>query len=530
MFRDLEALTARGFDLLIVGGGIHGLMAAWDASLRGLRVALIEREDFGAGASFHYHRRLHGGLRWLDLGDLPGVRQATREQRAWMRIAPQLISTQLFAAAVDGRHGASASLLRAAFAAEALLSLGRRGDAPPQLQLSPGRLQAAGAPHPSTDGLLPDGRLAFWHEYRAEHAERLTLSVALAASRAGAVLANYVEAVDPLREQRKVSGMAARDRIDGQRLTIRAQVTLNAAGASAGRLMASFGVRGGEPHLLKAMNVVTRRPAPVVACGGAHGDRQVLFAMPWHGRLSIGTWYGSDTCSADAGLVTPDEFRALLDAANEAFPALGLQAGDVLMVQRGLLPAVVKRGRVRPADRPILREHRRDGVDGAISLFGGHYTTARALAEQAVTLATAQLGRHAPPRSAILPLIAPAPADLRCPDPAIDAEAWQHLLTVYGADATRVAATAAEDPALAERVVPDSPVIGAQIVEAARNEMTYALEDVVLRRTGIGSAGYPGDEAIVKVERILKAELGWTTSRAEAEVQLLKEYYLPVHV
>lgn len=530
MVRDLEALDARVFDVLIVGGGIHGLMAAWDGSLRGLHVALIDRDDFGAGASFHHHRRLHGGLRWLDLADLPRLPESIRERRAWARIAPQLIARQAFAAPVDGQRGASAALLRAAFMADALLSIGRRRGLPPHLQLPRGRLVAPGAHRPATDGLLPGGRLAFWHEYRAEHAERLTFSVALAASRAGAVLANYVEALDPIRERRKVVGMTARDRIDGQRLTIRARVTLNAAGAAAGRIMASFGVRGGEPRLVKAMNLVTSRPAPAVACGAMSRGRRLLFATPWHGRLSIGTRYGSEACSADASLVTPEDFNSLLASANDAFPSLRLEPSDVLIVQRGIMPAAVRRGRIQPMHHPIVREHRRDGVDGAITIYGGHYTTARASAERAITLATAQLGCHAPPQTATLPLIPPAPPGLKCPHPSIDAEACEHLLAIYGADAPRVAALARENAALAERLAPGSPVIGAQIVEAARNEMTYSLEDVVLRRTEIGAAGYPGDDVVLRIGRILRAELGWTSSRAEAEVQLLKEHYLPVHV
>ncbi len=148
------------------------------------------------------------------------------------------------------------------------------------------------------------------------------------------------------------------------------------------------------------MNLVTRRPAPGVACGAPTAEGRLLFALPWQGQLAIGTWHGAEPCGADAAMVTPQEFDAFLAGVNQAFPALKLTADDVTLVQRGVVPAVGLGQHVTLADRPLLREHRHDGVDGAISLMGVKYTTARALAEQAVTLVTAQLGRHAPSTTA----------------------------------------------------------------------------------------------------------------------------------
>lgn len=528
MLRDLDTLTARTFDLLVVGGGIHGLMAAWDAALRGLDVALIERHDFGAGASFHHHRTLHGGLRYLQSAHLRRLRQSVCERRTWARIAPQFIAPQAFAVPAGDPRGRPAVVLRAAFLADAVLAADRNRGVPPALRLPRARVVEAGTSGIDTGGLLGDGPLGVWYDYRTEHPERLTLAVALAASRAGAVLANSVDAIEPLREGRRITGIAGRDQIGGGTVRISARITLNAAGAGAGRLMAGFGLST-RPLLVKAMNLVTRRDAPRVACGAPTRGGRLLFALPWRERLSIGTWHGNEPCGADADRVTPGELDAFIAEVNDAFPSIGLTRADVTLVQRGIVPAIVKHGRVELADRPLLREHRQDGVDGAISLAGVKYTTARALAEQAVTMATAQLGRHAPSRTATEPLL-PAVAGAPSPAPQIDACAWEYLQRVYGADAVRVAAAAQEAPALAARIVPSQPIIGAQVVEAARHEMAHTLEDVVLRRTGLGSAGYPGDQAILQVERILRDELAWTSSRASDEVELLKEFYLPLAV
>ena len=246
MIRDLDALSARRFDLLVVGGGICGLMAAWDAATRGLRVALIDRHDFGGGASFNHHRTLHGGLRYLQSVDLLRLRESVRERRTWARIAPHLIAPQRFAVAADGARGKNALMLRAGLFADACLAADRntgvdRVAAPAARAAS---CQATIAAALDTGELLPEAAaLAVWSDYRTEHAERLTLAVALAASRAGAVLANYVDAIEPIREQGRIAGMIVRDGVDGAQRAIKARVTINAAGSAAGRVMAAFGVR-----------------------------------------------------------------------------------------------------------------------------------------------------------------------------------------------------------------------------------------------------------------------------------------------
>ena len=530
MFRDLDALTSHTFDLLVVGGGIHGLMAAWDASTRGLHVALIERLDFGAAASFHHHRTLHGGLRYLQTANVPRLRQSVRERRTWALMAPHLIERQAFAVQAGGPGGRSATLLRAGFALDAALTPGRNAGVADHLHLPAGRIvggrDRAGL---DTGALLPDGPVGLWHDDRMAHAERLTFGVAIAAVRSGAVLANYVDAIEPIRQGRTIAGVVARDHVDGAALSISARVVLNATGAGAGRLMGAFGVRS-TPHLVKALNLVTRRPAPAVACGAPAQDGRLLFALPWQGRLAIGTWHGDVPCGADATMVTPEEFDAFLAGVNQAFPNLQLTADDVTLVQRGVVPAAGAGTAVTLADRPVVREHRHDGVDGAISLVGVKYTTARALAEQAVTLVTAQLSRHAPSRIAAMQLPGFSPTGSAPPVAGLDQGAWDHLQRVYGDQAARVASPIESSPTLAQRIVDHLPVVGAQIVEAVRNEMALTLEDIVLRRTGLGSAGYPGDEAVLRVEGIARNELGWSSVRVQEEIQGLKEFYLPVHV
>ncbi len=532
MVRDLDALISRRFDVLVVGGGIHGLMAAWDAAVRGLDVALIDRADFGGGASFNHHRTLHGGLRYLQTGDLARLRESVRERRVWARLAPQFLARQAFAIRVGGERGKSPRLLQAGLAADALLAADRNQGVDPSLRLPAGAVLSGadrGAIHTGT--LLDEGPIAVWYDYRTEHAERLTLGVALAAAAAGAVLANYVDGLEPIRDGRAVRGVLARDGVGGERFPINARVTIDATGAAAGRLAAGAGIRQ-APLLVKAMNLVTSRPAPAVACGSPTASGRLLFALPWQGQLSIGTWHGPGPCGADGGRVTSDEVAAFVTEINEAFPALRLAISDVTFVQRGVVPARAAGSGIELADRPIVRNHRRDQVDGLITLMGVKYTTARAVAQRAVSEAAAQLDKSATAsRLAGMTLAGGMPdAAVGSPVRTLDAEAWAHLQRVFGREAGRVASLAAARPELAARLVPHLPVPGVQVVEAIRNEMATTLDDVLLRRLGVGASAYPGNDAVQAAARIMSAELGWTPSHADEEMALFAECYLPLRV
>jgi len=201
MIRDLDALTSRRFDVLVIGGGICGLMAAWDAATRGLHVALVDRHDLGSGASFHHHRTLHGGLRYLQKLDLGRLRESARERRAWARMAPQFIEPQAFAIQAGGARGKSPGLMQAAFTADAVLTADRNRGLDSSLHLPRGKVVGSEERASlDTGGLLPDGPIAVWHDYRTAHAERLTFAVARAAAEAGAVLANYMDVVELLRQ------------------------------------------------------------------------------------------------------------------------------------------------------------------------------------------------------------------------------------------------------------------------------------------------------------------------------------------
>jgi glycerol-3-phosphate dehydrogenase len=523
MTRDMARLETGVFDLLIVGGGVYGLATAREAALRGLSVALVERDDFGGRTSFNHHKTIHGGLRYLQRGDLVRMRESVRERRAFARIAPQFLRVQPFVFPTRPSLTRGRLAMRAVLSVERILAFDRNRDLVPELRLPAGRLlsrEEIAARLPELAASRGSGG-ALWHEYQTAESERLTLAFALAAAREGAVLANYAEALSPWREGSQITGMHVRDLTTGAAHVVRARLTCNAAGAAAGRLMAAFGIRRPFP-LLKAMNVVTRRPAGEVAFGAAAPHGRVLVALPWRGRLAIGTWHGRALAGADETGVHPDELLAFLQEINETFPWLALKGDDITLVHRGLVPARLSRRGPRFLERSALYDHARDGIEGAISIVGVKYTTARATAERAVDLALRKVGLpHMESASAETPLLSG-----RLDGITGGGGAWTSVLRLYDEAAQhRVEALTRSDPALGLPLVPGVATIGGQVLEAVRNEMALTLEDVVLRRTALGSCGYPGDEAVRAAAGIMAKELGWSAERFDAEVEGVRRAY-----
>jgi len=232
--RDLAALTAREHDVLVVGGGIHGAAAAWDAAQRGLAVALVEAADFGSGTSWNSLKTIHGGLRHLQRADLAGLRESMRERAALMRIAPELVRPLPFLVPLHGHglHGPEA--MAAGLLAADLLSPDRIARS---RVLSPGEVRER-APEVAAEGLTGG---AWWTDAQVESTERLLLGFLHAAAEAGAAIANRVEVTALARAGGRVAGAVLRDHEAGATLEVRSRIVLNAAGPWIDAVAASAG-------------------------------------------------------------------------------------------------------------------------------------------------------------------------------------------------------------------------------------------------------------------------------------------------
>jgi glycerol-3-phosphate dehydrogenase len=232
--------------------------------------------------------------------------------------------------------------------------------------------------------------------------------------------------------------------------------------------------------------------------------------------------------------ITRDDTARLIADLNSAFPAARLSPEDVLLVHRGLLPALRTRPAVKLLKSSIVRDHRQDGWSGALSVVGVRYTTARRTAQLAVDLAGSLLGHDARCRTATTPLtggdipavsefLASAEADEQHPFlPA----ARVRLARLYGTEWTRLSALARQDPHLAASLGTRCPTTGAELVFAAREEMALTLADAILRRTDAGSAGHPGRDALEHAAAVMGRELGWDAARQSQEIAAVERVYL----
>jgi glycerol-3-phosphate dehydrogenase len=533
MRRDPAQLAAARYDLVVVGGGIHGLFAAYDAATRGLSVLLVERDDFGGGLSFNHQRTIHGGLRDLAAGRIGKARRQMAERRAWARISPHLIRPLPFLIGTYRFTKRSRWMLRAGFAAYDFLGRSRNVGVPSELHLPKARLESAATTRRLFPGVEVAGLTggAVWYDYQVTHPDRLNWTVALAAMAAGACLVNYVDAVGILREGGRAAGIRAKDRLSGQDYDVSSTATLLSAGSGLAPLLAAAGVEKPAPPLLRAMNVLLDRPARDIAVAAADGGGRMLTLVPWRGYALVGTHQSREPVAAGESVPPGAALDEMLATVNKVFPPLRAERRHIRLVHHGLAPAVVANGRADLQMEPAIVQHQ--DAPGLFSLVGVKLTTARLAAEHAVDAVCAGLGRRGKRcRTAIAPLPHAGIADvegrlaetLRATGTVLDRDVTTHLTAWYGTEASALIESCVATSRL-DRLSPDVPVLAGEIAYATEHMGAIRLADAVLRRTPLGSAGHPGRPALERAAAVMGDLLGWTPLQREEEIASVEARY-----
>ena len=307
MNRDLREMARKEYDLVVIGGGIFGVCAAWDAAHRGLSVALVEKKDFSNATSANHLKMVHGGIRYLQHGDVYRIRESSRERSALLKIAPHLVRPLPVIIPTYGHGIKGKGILGAGMFLYDLLTMDRnRGITDPDRQIPQGRFLSRREVLDIFPGLEKDGLTggAVFCDGQMHNPPRLALSFLRAATEAGADAANYLEVRSFLRKGSRVTGVGVRDALTGETFDIRGKVVLNAAGPWAASLIeAGLGLQLSPPPVFSrdvcfvvrrslseryalACQTRTRDADAVVSRGGRH-----LFVAPWRGYTLVGVWH-----------------------------------------------------------------------------------------------------------------------------------------------------------------------------------------------------------------------------------------------
>ena len=488
--RAVDELASRSFDLLVVGGGIIGAAVAAHAARLGLAVALVEARDFAGGTSSASSKLIHGGLRYLRLGDVRLVREAHHERRVLTKIvAPHLVRRIQFLLPLY-EHGPyrpasvqSGIVLYSALARSRLSWL-----------VSPDRARQL-VPDLRTQGL----RSCALYADATTNDARLCLANVRAAADAGACVLNRAEVV----ALRQLSGrvVGAEVRVDGSVVAVSARQVVNATGPWVDHVRRLEDPTAGS-------SVRLSRGAHVLVPGGAdwhaaltlpQDEVRVTFAVPWCGMLLLGTTESPfDGDPADVAPESVDAEQILREAAHALAPQ---------RLDRSLVRAAYAGLRVLPAGEGEVVSARREtvftrGPAGMLSVAGGKLTTYRRIALEVLDRLRPELGvHHVDGRPWPLPGATALQAVALPPE--LDPDVRSQLLHLYGSLAPEVLAPARDDPALLERLSPGGPDIAAQVRHAATHEWATTVEDVVHRRTTLFYRGLEDDETRASVAELL---------------------------
>ncbi|MFI7640851.1 glycerol-3-phosphate dehydrogenase/oxidase [Nonomuraea sp. NPDC049400] len=506
-----EELARTAYDLLVIGGGILGTSVTWMAAQAGLRVAMVDAGDFAGATSSASSKLVHGGLRYLQTGNVRLVAENHRERRALAAdIAPHLVKPLTFLVPIykGGPHGA-AKLGAGVFLYSALSVF---GDGMGKV-ITPHQAMAR-VPALRSEGL----RAAAVYGDHQMNDSRVAVMTVRAAADAGAVVLNHAEVVGLRKTGGDVAGTVTgadlRDRLDGTEFGVSARLVLNATGPWVDHLR-----RMEDPdaapsiRLSKGAHLVLRRHEPWKAALTTPIDKyRVSFAIPWEDHLLLGTT--DEAYEGDPGAVgaTEADIAQILDEAGHAVRDSQLRREDITYAFAGLRVLPGGPGQVAAAKRETVLTR---GSGGMLSVAGGKWTTYRHIGRHVLdTLAHLPGQPLGDDLADILPAV-PLPG-LASPD-AVAMRLWtdrdpgarmdplvaRHLATHYGSIAFDLARLIREDPALGERIHPDGPDIWAQAVYARDREWAATVDDVVRRRTTLTVRGLDTPDVRSRIAALL---------------------------
>jgi len=519
-----QSLENQPFQVIVIGGGINGVAIARESARAGRRTLLIEQKDFGAGTTSRSTRIIHGGLRYLEHGEIGLVRESLRERKSLLRDYPHLIHPLEFLLALDDTSSRSALKIRTGLWLYRLIGGSGR------------KTNGGNESQEKLERLLDAGRrwsVFNFQDAQCEFPERLVAEWVVEAIEAGAVVRNHTQVLAVDVRHGRATGVLIRDRLNGKEERVEGAWIINATGPWADRVCQRSQIKTVHPMLggVRGSHIVLPRFAgsPDSAVYSEAEDRRPFFVIPWNEQILVGTTEVGDGGDPLKAQPSAEEVEYLLRSFTALFPRAGLSAGDIRYTFAGIrpLPYVSNTNPSAITRRHFLHDHKEDGAAQMISVIGGKLTTAASLARECVTKIGASVAN--PSRTGVSAPHDPVAADL---DPMLDEfvryiagiggiseSSASGIVEWHGKRSVAIAKMALSSTELRAPLCPHTEHIVAEAMDAVANECAMTLGDILLRRVPVALGGCWSHECSREAAVRIKSVMGWSEKQTATELE-----------
>ena len=513
------SLEGQHFQVVVIGGGINGVAVARQCARAGKRTLLVEQNDFASGVTSRSTRIIHGGLRYLEHGELGLVRESLHERQKLLRERSHLVQPMQFLLLLNENSQRSAMKVRAGLWLYQRLA-GKSSNAD-TTEMESKRLERA---------LDAGHRWSFFNyeDAQCEFPERLVAEWLMEAVEAGAIVRNHMEALAVDVTHGRIRGVLLRDQLTGRDERVDTAWVINCSGPWADRVCQRSSIRTGKPMLggVRGSHIVLPRfpGSPNTALYTEAANGRPFFILPWNDQILVGTTEVADNGDPSRTVASADEISYLLKSAAQLFPKAKISAQSVKHAFAGIRPLPYSPGNKASAvtRRYILHDHAHDGAAHMISVIGGKLTTAAALARDCA--------RKIGLRAAEPNILTMAPG--RALDPLLDEtvleiariggvseETARGMLEWHGKRASDIARMALVSAELRAPICPHTSHIVAEVVEAYRREFAVTLGDVLLRRVPVALGPCWSESCSREAALRIGAVLGWKDQTMGANLE-----------
>ncbi len=503
-----SSLEGQHFHVVVIGGGINGVAVARECARAGKRTLLVEQNDFASGVTSRSTRIIHGGLRYLEHGELDLVRESVREREHLLRERSHLVHPVHFLFLLNENSQRSAMKVRAGLWLYRKIA-GKKATSPGELEMT--RVQRS----------LDAGHqwlMLNFEDAQCEFPERLVAEWMTEAVDAGAVVRNHCEVLAVDIGQGRARGVLLRDRTTGKDQRVDAGWVLNCAGPWADRICQRSTVRTTKPMLggVRGSHIVLPRfsGAPTAALYTEAADGRPVFVLPWNEQILVGTTEVPDTGDPGRAAPSSQEIDYLLRTATTLFPKAKLSAHDIKYAFAGIRPLPNT-----PGDKPsavtrrhILHDHTDEGAARMISVIGGKLTTAASLARECarkIGIAVEEpKAVTVGPGSSLDPMLDQEVIEIARAG-SVSEETARGMMEWHGQRAMDIARMALVSAELRAPICPHTSHIVAEVVEAYRKEFAVSLADVLLRRVPVALGACWSESCSREAALRIGAVMGW---------------------